>query len=101
MIPQNQVIVLAQNLMEKQLAHSQNIEIGYMKEKNADGSWNIQLKGRGDYLYGVNYTGSLKLALKDYVTIGFLGGDRQRPFIMGLSGYRSGETISIYSYPSI
>jgi len=94
----SELIVIAHKMMVAQISSSQNIETGILKVKNADGSWNVQLKGRTDYLYGLNYHGSFNLAIGDCVTIGFYEGDKQRPFIMGYSSYKAGSTITSYTY---
>lgn len=92
------LIILAQRIISDQIAAQPNIEIGVLKTQNADQSWNVQLKSRDDHLYGVLYHGSSALMIGDHVTIGFYEGDRQRPFIMGPSGYLVGETITDYTY---
>ncbi len=94
----NDIIILAHKLAVGQIASAQNIETGILKVKNGDGSWNVQLKGRNDYLYGLNYHGSFQLAVGDCVTVGFYEGDKQRPFIIGYSSYKAGATVVEYTY---
>lgn len=92
------LIILAQKIMVEQVSYKQSIEIGILKVLNSDGSWNVQLKGRTDYYYGLIYNGPFKLAINDSVSVGFHEGDRQRPFILAPSSYKSGTTITEYTY---
>lgn len=93
-----EMIVLAHKLAVAETSRNKNVEIGILKVKNADNTWNVQLKARGDYVYGCAYHGSFQLAVDDCVTLSFYEGDRQRPFIMGPASYRSGATITDYTY---
>ena len=70
--------------------------LGIVTAANANGTYNVNIKGR-DYVYEeVTYIGTRQLFDGDTVLVGFYQGDRQMPVIIDFSGLQSSKSVAEY-----
>ena len=56
-------------------------------EVNADGTYDVEIKCSGHSIKRVTSNDVSEFKVGDFVTVGFIGGDRQKPQIIGFSVY--------------
>lgn len=70
-------------------------EVGIIRSVNADGTYDVEIRGQGNVIPGLFYDGNVKLEVYDTVTVIFYQYDRQRPRILGPTSYRTGREEKI------